>query len=62
MTLNPCVEVPSVVVASLKAESGKNQSLPVKALQGKPFKANVVKYRGAWRLYLNGVIRKRAPG
>ncbi|MFI4967320.1 MAG: YdeI/OmpD-associated family protein [Gammaproteobacteria bacterium] len=60
-TRNPCVEVPPAVVTSLKAESGKNQSLPVRAtLQGKPFKANVVKYRGAWRLYLNGNIRKTA--
>jgi len=57
-TLNPCVEVPAAVVASLMAESGRNQSLPVTAtLQGKPFKANVVKYRGAWRLYLNGTMR-----
>jgi hypothetical protein len=60
-TLNPCVEVPPAVVAALKAESGRNQSLPVKAtLQGKPFEANVMRYRGAWRLYLNGVMRKRA--
>lgn len=59
-TRNPCVEVPPAVVAALKAESGRNQSLPVQAtLQGKPFKANVMKYRGAWRLYLNGVMRKR---
>jgi hypothetical protein len=60
-TLNPCVEVPPAVVASLKAESGKNQSLPVTAtLQGKPFKANVMRYRGAWRLYLNGSMRRSA--
>lgn len=60
-TFNPCVEVPPTVVMALKAESSRNQSLPVKAtLQGKPFKANVMRYRGAWRLYLNGVMRKRA--
>jgi hypothetical protein len=60
-TLNPCVLVPPATVAALKVESGRNQSLPVKAtLQGKPFKVNVMRYRGAWRLYLNGVMRKRA--
>lgn len=60
-TINPCVVVPQRIVATLKAESGKNQSIPVRAtLQGTPFEANVVRYRGAWRLYLNGSIRKAA--
>jgi hypothetical protein len=60
-TINPCVVVPARIVAALKAESGKNQSIPVRAsLQGKPFTANVVRYRSAWRLYLNGVVRKAA--
>ena len=60
-TINPCVVVPERVVAALRAESGKNQSIPVQAtLQGKPFKANVMRYRGAWRLYLNGITRKAA--
>ena len=60
-TLNPCVVVPETIVAALQAESGRNQSLPVRAsLRGKPFEANVMRYRGAWRLYLHGVIRKRA--
>ena len=59
--INPCVRVPTAVVAALRAESGKSQALPVRGtLQGKPFKANVVRYLGAWRLYLNGVMRKRA--
>ncbi|HSN17070.1 MAG TPA: YdeI/OmpD-associated family protein [Gammaproteobacteria bacterium] len=60
-TINPCVNLPEKIVAALRAESGKNQSIPVRAtLQGKPFRANVMRYRGAWRLYLNGVIRKTA--
>jgi hypothetical protein len=57
--INPCLLLPGRVVTALKAESGKNGSIPVRAsLQGEPFKANVVRYRGAWRLYLNGVVRK----
>lgn len=60
-TINPCVVVPERIAAVLRAESGKNQSIPVQAsLQGKPFKANLVRYRGAWRLYLNGIMRKAA--
>lgn len=57
--INPCVVVPASIVVALRAESGKNQSLPVRAtVQGKPFRANVMRYLGAWRLYLNGTIRK----
>jgi hypothetical protein len=60
-TINPCVVVPEKTVMALRAESGRNQSIPVQAtLQGKPFKANVVRYRGAWQMYLNGVMRKAA--
>lgn len=59
--INPCVVVPAAIVAALRRESGKNQSLPVRAtVQGRPFKANVMRYLGAWRLYLNGVTRKAA--
>lgn len=60
-TINPCIVVPARVIAALKKESGKNHSIPVRAsLQGKPFTANLVRYRGAWRLYFNGTIRKAA--
>lgn len=59
--VNPCVVVPARIVAALRRMSGKNQALPVRGtLQGKPFKANVVRYLGAWRLYLNGTMRKSA--
>lgn len=59
--INPCVVVPGRIVAALRKESGRNQALPVRGtLQGKAFKANVVRYLGAWRLYLNGTMRKDA--
>jgi len=59
--INPCVEVPASIAAALRRESGKNQSLPVRAtVQGRPFKANVMRFLGAWRLYLNGPVRKAA--
>jgi hypothetical protein len=60
-TINPCVVVPADIVRALRSESKKNQSIPVTGtLQGKRFEANVVRYRGAWRLYLNGSMRKAA--
>ena len=59
--LNPCVVVPASIVAVLRRESGKNQSLPVRAtVRGKTFEANVMLYLGAWRLYLNGATRRAA--
>lgn len=59
--LNSCVVVPASIVAALRRASGKNQSLPVRAtVQGKPFKANVMRFLGAWRLYLNGTVREAA--
>ncbi len=59
--INPCVDVPMGIVRKLQAESKKNQSIPVTGtLQGKLFKANLMRYRGAWRLYLNGAMRKAA--
>jgi hypothetical protein len=58
-TINPCVKVPAVLVKALKAASGKNQSIPVTAkIDTQIFKANVVRYLGFWRLYLNGPMRK----
>ena len=36
-TINPCIVLPEKVIAALRAESGKNQSIPVNAtLQGEP--------------------------
>jgi len=59
--LNPCVVVPDRIVTALRTESGRNQALPVRGtLEGAPFKANVMRYLGAWRLYLNGSMRKAA--
>lgn len=43
----------------LQAESKKKQAIPVRfTLKGKVFKANIVRYLGDWRLYLNGPMLK----
>ena len=60
--INPCVDVPEGVVTTLlQLANRKNGPVQVKAdLEGTVFNANVVRYTGSWRLYLNTVTRKTA--
>lgn len=60
--LNFCVEVPEAIVRELlKAANKRATPVQVRAtLNGHPFDANVVRYNGAWRLYLNGAVRAKA--
>ncbi len=60
--INACLNVPEKIVKSLLAAAGK-KSAPVQvkcALNGVDFDANVVRYSGDWRLYLNLVTRRAA--
>ena len=60
--INACVNVPEKTVKSLLAAAGK-KSAPVQVkcdLNGAVFDANVVRYSGNWRLYLNTPMRKSA--
>jgi hypothetical protein len=60
--INPYVEVPDDILMKLQQEAGKEKGpIPVTGrLQGKPFLANIVRYRGMWRLYLNAEMRQAA--
>lgn len=60
--VNPCVNVPEEVMEKLFIKSGKKSGpIQIKGkLNGKKFIQTVVKYQGAWRLYLNGEMRKAA--
>lgn len=62
LDINPCVDVPERIVQKLLRVAKKERGpIPVKGrLNGKPFKTTVVKYRGAWRLYLNTYMRTDA--
>ena len=53
--INPFVQVPDDILLKLQQAAKKEKGLvPVKrTLQGKPFLANVVRYRGMWQFYLN---------
>jgi hypothetical protein len=60
--INPYVQVPDDILLKLQQAAKKEKGpIPVKGtLQGKPFLANVVRYRGVWRLYLNTPMRQAA--
>jgi hypothetical protein len=60
--INPYVQVPDDILLKLQQNAEKEKGpIPVKGtLQGKPFLANIVRYRGMWRLYLNTEMRRAA--
>jgi hypothetical protein len=60
--INPYVKVPDPVVRKLLRDIKKAAGpIPVKGkLNGQPFVATVVKFRGLWRLYVNTPMRRAA--
>ncbi len=61
--INPYVAVPENVLAAIQAQAGKNKSpIPIKGtLNGRAFRQTLVKYRGAWRLYVNTEMLENSP-
>ena len=60
--INPYVKVPGPIVRKLH-QAAKKETGPIPVagrLQGQPFSATVVKFRGMWRLYLNTAMRREA--
>ena len=60
--INPYVSLPQDVLESVFEEAGKARGpIPVRgAVNGKPFTQTLVRYQGAWRLYINGIMREAA--
>jgi hypothetical protein len=60
--INPHVSVPARHLKALFAAAGRETSpIPIRVeLEGTSFQQNLVKYQGAWRLYLNTPMRKAA--
>jgi hypothetical protein len=60
--VNPYVSVPVRILSLLFISAGKNKgAIPVKLfINGKGFIQHLVKFRGAWRLYLNTPMRRHA--
>ncbi|MFN4364057.1 YdeI/OmpD-associated family protein [Chryseobacterium hispalense] len=61
--INPFVFLPEDVLKDLFQASGKCKSpIPVKGtVNGKPFRQNLMKYAGEWRLYINLTMLKNSP-
>ncbi|WP_029293569.1 YdeI/OmpD-associated family protein [Chryseobacterium hispalense] len=61
--INPFVFLPEDVLNDLFQASGKCKSpIPVKGtVNGKPFRQNLMKYAGEWRLYINLTMLKNSP-
>jgi bacteriocin resistance YdeI/OmpD-like protein/uncharacterized protein DUF1905 len=60
--INPCVGIPEDMLQSIFEQAGRAKGpIPVRGtINGKPFLQTLVKYRGLWRLYINGIIREAA--
>ncbi len=60
---NPFVAVPDEVLQALFAQAGKSTSpIPIRgSLNGKPYQQTLVKYKGAWRLYVNMIMLEDSP-
>ena len=60
--INPVVDPPSNVLDKLFAQAGRSKGpVPVRGkLNGADFVQTLVKYQGAWRLYINGPMLKES--
>jgi hypothetical protein len=58
--INPCVDVPEDIIRYLLSSMGrKNGPIPVKGvINGIDFLQTIVKFKGAWRLYVNTQLRR----
>jgi hypothetical protein len=56
--INPCVVPPEKVLRHILSAAGKDKGpIPVRGtINSAPFVQTLVKYQGAWRLYINGVM------
>ncbi|MGV3762082.1 YdeI/OmpD-associated family protein [Parapedobacter sp.] len=61
--INPFVFVPQKVLTAIQAQAGKDKGpIPIKGtINGKMFRQTLVKYSGAWRLYVNVEMLKNSP-
>lgn len=60
--INPYVDIPEDILNHVFEQAGKAKGpIPVRGtVNGKPFTQTLVKYQGAWRLYINGIMREAA--
>ncbi len=61
--INPYVSVPEKILYEIQSQAGKDKGpIPIKGtLNGKQFRQTLVKYSGAWRLYVNLAMLENSP-
>lgn len=61
--INPYVYVPEEILAEIFRQAGKDKgTIPIKGtVNGKPYTQTLVRYAGAWRLYINTIMLKNSP-
>lgn len=61
--INPYVDVPEEILQALFKKAGRDKGpIPIHgSLNGKPYKQTLVKYAGAWRLYINTTMLENSP-
>jgi len=61
--VNPFVSLPDEVLTRIFNEAGKDKgTIPIcGTINGNPYKQTLVKYNGAWRLYINTTMLKNSP-
>jgi hypothetical protein len=61
--INPFVFIPNDILENIFRKSGMNKGpIPIKGEVNKiPYKQTLVKYSGAWRLYINMKMLKNSP-
>ena len=61
--INPFVAVPERILKQIFIQAGKETGyIPVRGtVNDKAYKQTLVKYKGAWRLYINTTMLKKSP-
>jgi hypothetical protein len=60
---NPFVSLPARVLSAVLKEAGKDKG-PIRVrgtINGDPYRQTLLRYKGAWRLYVNGFMLKNSP-
>jgi Bacteriocin-protection, YdeI or OmpD-Associated/Domain of unknown function (DUF1905) len=61
--VNPFVHLPEKVLGFIFIQSGKDKG-PIRVrgtINGDPYRQTLLRYKGAWRLYVNGIMLKNSP-
>jgi hypothetical protein len=60
---NPFVFLPERVLSAVLRKAGKDKG-PIRVrgtINGDPYRQTLLRYKGAWRLYINGFMLKNSP-